>query len=39
MNQLGLPITLNSKMLLDNFIANSELVNLIHQLFSEKKGF
>ena len=39
MNQLGLPISLNSKMLLDNFIANSELVNLIHQLFQKKKGF
>ena len=38
MNQLGLPITLNSKMLLDNFIANSELVNLIHQLFQKKKA-
>jgi len=38
MNQLGLPISLNSKMLLDNFIANSELVNLINQLFQEKKA-
>ena len=38
MNQLGLPISLDSKMLLDNFIANSELVNLIHQLFQKKKG-
>ena len=38
MNQLGLPISLNSKMLLDNFIANSELVNLIHQLFQKKKA-
>ena len=38
MNQLGLPISLDSKMLLDNFIANSELVNLIHQLFKKKKA-
>lgn len=38
MNQLGLPILLDSKMLLDNFIANSELVNLIHQLFQDKKA-
>ena len=36
MNQLGLPISLDSKMLLDNFIANSELLNLIHQLFLDK---
>ena len=38
MNQLGLPISLDSKMFLDNFIANSELVNLIHQLFQDKKA-
>ena len=38
MNQLSLPISLDSKMLLDNFIANSELVNLIHQLFQDKKA-
>ena len=38
MNQLGLPISLDSKMLLDNFIANNELVNLIHQLFQDKKA-
>jgi len=38
MNQLGLPITLDSKMLLDNFIANSELINLIHQLFQGRKA-
>ena len=38
MNQLSLPISLNSKMLLDNFIANSELVNLINQLFLDKKA-
>ena len=38
MNQLGLPISLDSKMLLDNFIANSELLNLIHQLFQDKKA-
>jgi len=37
MNQLGLPISLDSKMLLDNFTANSELVNLIHQIFQDKK--
>jgi len=38
MNQLGLPISLDSKKLLDNFIANSELLNLIHQLFQDKKA-
>ena len=38
MNQLGLPISLDSKMLLDNFIANNELVNLINQLFLDKKA-
>ena len=38
MNQLGLPITLNSKMLLDNFIANRELANSIHQLFQDKQA-
>ena len=32
MNQLGLPISLNSKMLLDNFIGNSELLNYINSL-------
>ena len=32
MNQLGLPISLNSKMLLDNFIGNSELLNHINSL-------
>jgi len=38
MNQLGLPISLDSKMLLDNFSANNELINLIHQLFQDKKA-
>ena len=38
MNQLGLPISLDSKMLLENFIANKELVNLIHQLFQDKQA-
>jgi DnaA family protein len=38
MNQLSLPISLDSKMLLDNFIANNELVNLINQLFLDKKA-
>ena len=38
MNQLGLPISLDSKMLLNNFIANSELLNLIHQLFLDKNA-
>ena len=38
MNQLGLPISLDSKMLLDNFISNSELINFIHQLFQDKKA-
>ena len=38
MNQLGLPISLDSKMLLDNFIANRELANSIHQLFQDKQA-
>jgi DnaA family protein len=36
MNQLGLPISLDSKMLLDNFIGNSELLNLINKIFDNK---
>ena len=32
MNQLGLPISLNSKMLLNNFIGNNELINYINSL-------
>ena len=33
MNQLGLPISLNSSMLLENFVANKELSRSINQLF------
>ena len=33
MNQLGLPISLNSSMLLENFVANKELLRSINQLF------
>ena len=33
MNQLGLPISLNASMLLENFVANKELLRSINQLF------
>ena len=38
MNQLGLPILLNSKMLLVNLIANDELLELLEQFFLDKKS-
>ena len=38
MNQLGLPISLNSKMLLANLIANDELLELLEQSFLNKKS-
>ena len=38
MNQLGLPISLNSSMLLENFVANEELLRLINQLFLNQKS-
>ncbi len=38
MNQLGLPISLNSKMFLENFVVNGELVNLISQCFIDRKA-
>ena len=36
MNQLGLPISLDSKMLLDNFFGNRQLLDLITQLDVDK---
>ena len=36
MNQLGLPISLNSSMLLENFVANEELIGSINQLFESQ---
>jgi len=36
MNQLGLPISLDSKMLLENFIGNNQLLNFIAQLYVNK---
>jgi len=36
MNQLGLPISLNSSMLLENFVANEELLTSINQLFESQ---
>ena len=36
MNQLGLPISLDSKMLLDNFLGNRQLLDFIAQLYVEK---
>ena len=36
MNQLGLPISLDSKMLLDNFLGNKQLLDFIVQLHLDK---
>ena len=36
MNQLGLPISLDSKMLLDNFLENKQLRDFIEQLYVDK---
>ena len=36
MNQLGLPISLDSKMLLDNFLGNRHLLEFITQLYVDK---
>ena len=36
MNQLGLPISLDSKMLLDNFLGNKQLLDFIVQLYLDK---
>ena len=38
MNQLGLPISLDSKMLLDNFVGNKELLEFIDQFYEKKKS-
>jgi DnaA family protein len=38
MNQLGLPINLNSSMLLENFVSNKELIRSIKQLFHNQKS-
>ncbi|MEC7596129.1 MAG: DnaA/Hda family protein [Pseudomonadota bacterium] len=38
MNQLGLPISLNSSMLLENFVSNKELIRSINQLFLDQKS-
>jgi DnaA family protein len=36
MNQLGLPISLDSKMLLDNFLGNNQLLDFIAKLYVDK---
>ena len=36
MNQLGLPISLDSKMLLDNFLGNKQLLDFIEKLYVDK---
>ena len=36
MNQLGLPISLDSKMLLDNFLGNKELLDFIEKLYLDQ---
>jgi len=38
MNQLGLPISLNSSMLLENFVSNEELLRSINQIFLDHKS-
>ena len=38
MNQLGLPISLNTSMLLESFVANHELLRSINQLFLDEKS-
>jgi len=38
MNQLGLPISLDSKMLLDNFLGNKQLLDFIAQLYFDKSS-
>lgn len=38
MNQLGLPISLDSKMLLVNFVGNKELLEFIHQFYKKKNS-
>ena len=38
MNQLGLPISLNSSMLLKNFVANQELIKSVSQLFQNQQS-
>ena len=38
MNQLGLPISLNTSMLLESFVANKELLRLINQLFADENS-
>ena len=38
MNQLGLPISLNTSMLLESLVANKELLRLINQLFLDEKS-
>jgi len=38
MNQLGLPISLNTLMLLESFVANKELLGLINQLFVDENS-
>jgi DnaA-homolog protein len=38
MNQLGLPITLNTSMLLESFVANNELLRSINQLFLDENS-
>ena len=36
MNQLGLPISLDSKMLLDNFLGNNQLLDFFAKLYLDK---
>ena len=38
MNQLGLPISLNTSMLLESLVANKELLRLINQLFVDENS-
>ena len=38
MNQLGLPITLDSKMLLENLLGNQQILDFINQLYSQERS-
>ncbi len=38
MNQLGLPITLDSKMLLENLLGNQQIHDFINQLYSQERS-
>ena len=38
MNQLGLPITLDSKMLLENLVGNKQILDFIGQIYLQERS-